>query len=49
MALLCLQADTFLLDLLGDKLSKAYVAVKMAEIEQTKDFTLEQELSAISR
>jgi glutamine synthetase len=49
MALLCLQADTFLSDLLGEKLRKGYVAIKMAEIEHTKDLTLEQELSAIFR
>ncbi len=48
-ALLCLQTDAFLFDLLGEQLSKGYVAVKMAEIERTKDLTLEQELNAIFR
>ncbi len=48
-ALLCLQTDAFLFDLLGEQLSKGYVAVKMAEIERTKDLTLEQELNATYR
>jgi glutamine synthetase len=46
-ALMCLQKDTFLLDLLGEKLSKGYVAVKEAEIEHSKDLSLEQELNAL--
>lgn len=46
-ALACLQKDTFLLDLLGEKLSKGYVAVKEAEIEHSKDLSLAQELDAL--
>eukprot|EP00550_Attheya_septentrionalis_P008542 CAMPEP_0198286484 /NCGR_PEP_ID=MMETSP1449-20131203/5562_1 /TAXON_ID=420275 /ORGANISM="Attheya septentrionalis, Strain CCMP2084" /LENGTH=892 /DNA_ID=CAMNT_0043984245 /DNA_START=98 /DNA_END=2776 /DNA_ORIENTATION=- len=46
----CLRGDAYLLDILGPELSTAYIAVREAEIDNSSDLTLEDEVQiAIQR
>jgi glutamine synthetase len=46
-ALEALRKDAFLINALGEKLCNSFVAIKKAEIEMTKELTLDQEIALV--